>query len=149
MKCDECHKECKSHSALLSHKKIHRTWTCEKCKKTMLKSKFKRHMETVHDEKDIEIFQCKCQYETFTQQDLDTHLQSCTISNKVTCELCQKVLSQSQLTKHLKNAHCDKEQENSSDTTCEVCQKECKSHQALLQVIFVNKPIVKDKLITN
>ena len=23
--CDECHKECKSHSALLSHKKIHRT----------------------------------------------------------------------------------------------------------------------------
>jgi hypothetical protein len=97
-------------------------------------------METVHEEKDIEIFQCKCQYETFTQQDLDTHLQSCTISNKVTCELCQKVLSQSQLTKHLKNAHCDKEQENSSDTNCEVCQKECKSHQALLQVNFFNNP---------
>ena len=50
-------------------------------------------METVHSEKDIETFICKCQYETFTQHDLDIHLKSCTISNKVTCEICFKTLA--------------------------------------------------------
>ena len=134
IKCDVCQKECKSHSALLSHKKIHRTWKCGKCDKVMLKSKFKKHIETVHNKTDIEIFVCKCQYETFSQNDLNNHLESCTISNKITCEICQKVLSQSQLTKHMKNAHSDNQnQENVSDITCEVCQKECKNHQALLQ----------------
>ena len=65
-------------------------------------------METVHGEKEIEVFVCKCQYETFTQNDLDTHMETCTTINKVTCEFCQKKLSKFQLTKHIKNVHSDK-----------------------------------------
>ena len=91
----------------LQHKRIHWTWTCEICKTTMLKSRFKKHMETEHGEKDIEVFTCKCQFETFTENDLNNHMESCTTINKVTCEFCQKKLSKFQLTKHIKNVHGD------------------------------------------
>ena len=91
----------------LQHKRIHWTWTCEICKNTMLKSRFKKHMETEHGEKDIEVFTCKCQFETFTENDLNNHMESCTTINKVTCEFCHKKLSKFQLTKHIKNVHGD------------------------------------------
>ena len=62
-------------------------------------------MEIEHGEKEIETFTCKCQFETFTQNDLDKHMESCTTINKVTCEICNKKLSKFQLTKHMKNVH--------------------------------------------
>jgi hypothetical protein len=64
-------------------------------------------METDHGEKDIEVFTCKCQFETFTENDLNNHMESCTTINKVTCEFCHKKLSKFQLTKHIKNVHGD------------------------------------------
>ena len=57
-------------------------WTCPKCNITMIKRKFKKHMETVHNEKDIKVFQCKCQYQTFSKEALDKHVESCTTINR-------------------------------------------------------------------
>ena len=80
--CDECHREYNSHKDLHDHKRQHMKWTCPKCNMTMIKRKFKKHMETVHNEKDIKVFQCKCQYQTFSKEALDKHVQSCTTINR-------------------------------------------------------------------
>jgi hypothetical protein len=60
-------------------------WTCPKCDMIMIKRKFKKHMETVHNEKDIKVFQCKCQYQTFSKEALDKHVESCTTINRQIC----------------------------------------------------------------
>ena len=80
--CDECHREYNSHKDLHDHKRQHMKWTCPKCNMTMIKRKFKKHMETVHNEKDIKVFQCKCQYQTFSKEALDKHVESCTTINR-------------------------------------------------------------------
>ena len=119
-KCDECDKVCRNHRSLLFHKRLHATLPCEICKELLIKSKFKKHMETVHGKTDIQTFICKCRYLTYAQYDLDTHMQSCTVFNKVrvACEKCDKKVLQRCLKGHMEYAHGD---ENDKSGVCHHC----------------------------
>ena len=77
-------------------------------------------METVHDKTDIQTFICKCRYVTYAQYDLDTHMQSCTVFNKVrvACEKCDKKVLQRCLKGHMEYAHGD---ENDKSGVCHHC----------------------------
>ena len=56
-------------------------------------------MELVHEEKNVEIFKCKCRYETLSKEDLDLLMQTCTYEYLVTCLICKKKVTQPQLGK--------------------------------------------------
>ena len=77
-------------------------------------------METVHGKSDIQTFICKCRYVTYAQYDLDTHMQSCTVFNKVrvACEKCDKKVLQRCLKGHMEYAHGD---ENDKSGVCHHC----------------------------
>ena len=100
----------------------------------MLKRKFKKHMEAVHGEKDIEIFHCKCQFETFSQEALDTHVESCTTINKVTCDMCDKKMTKFQYKRHVETVHgVAVGEEKIGKFECEECHKEYKNLDTLRQ----------------
>merc|ERR1712083_126874 len=72
-KCEDCDKEYEAYEAFRLHKKNHTKWDCPLCYKSISKTQFKKHMELMHEENNIEIFKCKCRYETLSQEDLNLH----------------------------------------------------------------------------
>jgi hypothetical protein len=83
-------------------------------------------MELVHDEKNIEIFKCKCRYETLSQEDLNSHMVVCTYEYVITCEICQKKVTQPQLDRHMKAVHGDKIKEEVKETVIRLSFKDLK-----------------------
>ena len=93
------------------------------------KVNFKRHHVKIHQETEIaKNYQCDiCDFKFDIPSKLKTHFRDVHEKMKVSCTLCNKDYSKSNITTHIKLSH------GTNVFKCTICEKELKSKQSLHQ----------------